>query len=213
MSRRGALPEPDFIPQASRPPALAWAWALAALLLMALLAHEAWLLRQATEAADLRVASTQSRLAALKRGEAAGASMTRMVPGATRGGRADANEGALILAAHTVAGRLQHPWGWLLAGLEHSTPAGLQLIALEHEAERPDLRIEGQAATTASVLQLVDALATRPGWSEVVLKRLQNGEGAQSGEGVRFEIGAQLKPALMAAPAGDAAARETGTPR
>jgi len=92
--------------------------------------------------------------------------------------------------AQRVAALLDHRWDQLFAALEANTPAGLQWLRLEHEAEAGEVQLEGLATEGRLALQVVDALATEPRWHEVAMSRLEAGQGAD-GASLRFELRAR----------------------
>lgn len=92
--------------------------------------------------------------------------------------------------AQRVAALLDHRWDQLFAALEAHTPAGLQWLRLEHEAEAGEVQLEGLATEGRLALQVVDALAAEPRWHEVAMSRLEAGQGAD-GASLRFELRAR----------------------
>lgn len=92
--------------------------------------------------------------------------------------------------AQRVAALLDHRWDQLFAALEAHTPAGLQWLRLEHEAEAGEVQLEGLASEGRLALQVVDALAAEPRWHEVAMSRLEAGQGAE-GASLRFELRAR----------------------
>lgn len=171
-------PRPDFLAPPRRVPVLAWLWlATAALVLVATLV-EARAAQREVEAQRTRLAQANQRIAR--------APVPRVATGA---GPAGAKPGAdAVPAAQRLTAQLEHPWGQILSSIEAETPAGLQWLLFEHATSSSDLRFEGVAPDIPIVLQLVDVLSARAGWSEVALGRLQ-AEGAREGAvGWRFEI-------------------------
>lgn len=184
-------PRPEFLAQRARAPALAWFWAATGALVLAVTVSEGLDLRQQIDTQAARLAQANQRLAraAPPRATAATAGQARTELDALR-------------AAQRVAARLDHPWGQILASIESETPPGLHWLLFDHDSERPELRFEGLAPDTATVLRLVDVLAARPGWSEVALGRLQAPdprEAATAGQGWRFEIRASIDAQRIAA--------------
>ncbi len=176
-------PQPDFLARAPRRPAVAWLWLAAALVVAALVADD-WI------GAHRDLAEQQQRLArALQRLPAAAA---RPRPPAAGASAADADA---IRAARAVVDRVAHPWDQILANIEAETPGGLQWLALDHDADDPAVRLEGNAVDVAAVLHFVDNLADHPGWSEVVLGRLRSAEGREAdaaAPGWHFELRAAV---------------------
>jgi len=176
-------PQPDFLAHASRAPALAWWLAITGTLVLALNVADALALRADIAEQNTRLSRATQRIAAVKPPRAAASANT---------GTTDRDG---LRSALQVAGRLAHPWGELLATLEASTPADVHWLRFEHDSERPDLRLEGQARDVASVLWVVEELSARVGWSDVVVTRLQAADArevAVGGPGLRFEIAARL---------------------
>jgi hypothetical protein len=176
-------PQPDFLSHASRAPALAWWLAITGALVLALNVADALALRADIAEQNTRLSRATQRIAAVKPPRAAASANT---------GTSDRDG---LRSALQVTGRLAHPWGELLATLEASTPADVHWLRFEHDSERPDLRLEGQARDVASVLWVVEELSARVGWSDVVVTRLQAADArevAGGGSGLRFEIAARL---------------------
>lgn len=95
--------------------------------------------------------------------------------------------------AQRVAALLDHRWDQLFATLEANTPAGLQWLRLEHEAEAGEVQLEGLAAEGRLALQVVDTLATQVGWRDVAMSRLEAGAASgQGAEALRFELRARM---------------------
>jgi hypothetical protein len=117
-------------------------------------------------------------------------------------------------AANRVVAALDHPWGTVLATLESATPSGVQWLSLDHIQASGELRLEGDAVDAGAALGIVDRLAARPGWLDVVLVRWQRGAEsggvgsvarpaaeAASAAPLRFAIEATLGPGLATEPA------------
>jgi hypothetical protein len=130
----------------------------------------------------LQLASERLRTTA---SAAASAASTGANAGASPAVQAAARE-----AAWSVAESLRHPWPRIFEAVEAATPAGVRWLGMQHEANRPELRLEGSAPNAASALMLVDALAVDPAMGLVVLTRLDR---ANEAARVRFEISAQLQ--------------------
>ena len=176
-------PQPDFLSRGTHPPALAWLLAGTGALVLALSLVDAWALRADIAEQSARLSKASQRNAAAKPPRNAGHTTS-----------SDTTDRDGPRSAALVMDRLVHPWGELLATLEASTPAGVQWLRLDHDSERPEVRLEGQAPDVASVLQAVEELSARAGWSEVVLTRLQAAETREAAarSGLRFEIAARL---------------------
>lgn len=93
--------------------------------------------------------------------------------------------------AQRVAALLDHRWDQLFATLEANTPAALQWLRLEHEAEAGEVQLEGLAAEGRQALQVVDTLAAEPDWHEVAMSRLEAGQAVEQGS-LRFEVRARV---------------------
>jgi hypothetical protein len=105
--------------------------------------------------------------------------------------------------AQRVSALLGHRWGALFTTLEDVTPAGMQWLRLEHEAEAGEVQIEGIAPAGQQALQVVDALSATPGWQDVALSRLETGSAASSSTavgGLRFEVRAHTAALLTGSP-------------
>lgn len=193
MTRR--WPRPEFLATRRRIPALAWVWATTGMLALVATIGEglAWQGRIDAQAARLATATQ------------------RIVATAPSPSRANAPAGAkadvgAARAARLVGATLDHPWGQILSSIESETPAGLQWLTFDHAADNPELRFEGLAPDIATVLQLVDMLSARAGWSGVVLARLQAPEAREAssaGSRWRFEIQAAIDAHRIAAGRGD----------
>ena len=182
-------PRPEFLTLPARPPALAWVWAATGALVLAATVVEAMDLQQQIEDHGSRLSkATQQNLRLA--GTAASRSVVPVAPQSTAG------SAQAMRAAQQVAHDLAHPWGLILASVESETPAGLQWLLLDHGVDSPELRLEGLAPDVASVMNLVDALSARVGWSNVVAGRLQapvapdTREAAAPGPRWRFELSA-----------------------
>jgi hypothetical protein len=182
-------PQPDFAARPARRPALAW-WCGAAGILVAALSVNDWMTaRHDLDKQRERLAHASQRalpLVARARTTASGVS----VP-----------EAEAILAAQRVVDRIEHPWDRILANVEAETPQGLQWLELDHDADEAALTLSGAAGDVRTVLQLVDNLSDRPGWSDVVIGRLRSAD-AREAAGVmppwRFELRAQLDARALA---------------
>lgn len=163
---RAPWPRPDFLAPRRRVPLLAWLWAVTGASVLAVSVTEAVLMQQTVDRQGVQLAKATQRLA-----RATPARATPLLVNRTSSAPQGEAEG--IRAAQRVLAQLDHPWGQILATVEAETPAGLQWLLLDHASDSPDLRFEGQAPDVSTALQLVDALSMRPGWTGVVLTRLQ----------------------------------------
>lgn len=195
MTRR--WPRPEFLAIRPRVPALAWAWAATGVLALSATIGEglAW---------QGRIDAQAARLATAKRRLASAAPATSRATLTDNAVRTDADA---VRAARRVLALLDHPWGQILSSVESDTPAGLQWLLFDHASDSPELRFEGLAPDVATVLQLVDVLSARAGWSDIVLGWLQAPdarEGSSPGPLWRFEIQAVVDARRIAAGRSDA---------
>jgi hypothetical protein len=180
------MPVFDFVARPRRAPWPAWLL-LGCGLLMAMVSGIDVL------AANDRLASGRERLVrvqgASERLQATASAAARAASAGANAGARAAARAAAREAAWTVAASLEHPWPRIFEAVEAATPAGVRWLGMDHDASRPELRLEGSAPDAASALALVDALAVDPAMAMVVLTRLDR---AHDAAGVRFEISAQL---------------------
>lgn len=193
MTRR--WPRPEFLATRRRVPALAWVWAATGVLALGAAVGEGLACQARIDAHGARLAVATQRLA-------------RAAPVApqTRIGVDAKSDADAVLAAKRVLTRLDHPWGQILSSVESETPAGLQWLMFDHASDSPELRFEGLSPDIATVLQLIDMLSARAGWSDVVLARLQAPDARDvSGAGPhwRFEIQAVVDARRVAAGGSD----------
>ena len=154
-------PRPDFLVRPTRRPVVVWAFAFCAIVSAALATRD-WM--AATRERDVQ----RERLS---RGvDHAPAVRPAIRPVAPDGVVASADA---LRAAQLVVDRLDHPWDRILANVEAETPDGVQWLQLDHDAGDTTLSLDGTAGDVRTVLQLVDNLSDRPGWSDVVLGRLR----------------------------------------
>jgi hypothetical protein len=113
----------------------------------------------------------QRQTQAQRTGPATAAATALSLRGRTAASSAQNNDAAV--KANTVVQQLDHPWGRILYTLETETPAGMQWLLFDHHVNSPELRFEGVAPNSDMVLDTVNRLSGRRGWSEVVLSRLQ----------------------------------------
>jgi len=182
-------PQPDFLAGTPRRPALAWWCGLAGLVVAALSLNDWLATRHDLDAQHDRLGRANQRaLPASARPRVAASGP--LVP-----------EVDAIRAAQRVVDRIDHPWDRILANVEAETPEGLQWLELEHDADETTLRLEGAAADVRSVLQIVDNLSDRPGWSDVVLGRLRTADArelAASTPAWHFELHASVDARRLA---------------
>lgn len=191
-------PRPDFLSKPRGTPKLAWILLATGALALAATVAEGLAVQGRIDAQRAQLAEATQRIATAARpGPPAGAVLT-----------ATSNQAEAARAARRVSVLLAHPWGQVLSSIEAETPAGLQWLLLEHASASPDLRLEGLAPDIPAVLQLVDVLSARAGWSEVALGRLQAADTRDSTAGGtrwRFEIQAVIDARRIAAGRSDGA--------
>jgi hypothetical protein len=194
---KATWPRPDFLSHAApHRPAIAWLWCAAALV-VAVLALDDWrVARQELDAQRARLARALQRAPAAELRPRAPASATQ------------ASDFDAARAAQAVADRIGHPWDQILANMEIETPAGLQWLAFDHDADESTVRLEGAAGDIATVLRFVDSLGDHAGWSDVVLGRLRAGEARDAMPGLpawRFELRAAVdaRRIALARPTGE----------
>lgn len=197
-------PQPDFLATRGGPPRLAWWWAATGAAVLAVTLFEGLALQRRVDAQQARLAKATQATQAARRGANATPRRSTAPAAATTASADGKTEAAAIDAAQRVVAHLNHPWGAVLASIEADTPAGLQWLVFDHDSDSPELRLEGLGSDVASVLSVVDVLASRAGWSQVALSRLQAAEGAPArgaagATGWRFELRAVIDAARIAA--------------
>lgn len=192
-------PQPDFLGSRRRIPVLAWVWAATGALVLAVSVTEVVVRQQGIDEQVMRLAKATQRLAKATPVRASQLPMNVVnVVNVVNGNPASDNskgEADAIRAAQRVLTQIGHPWGQILTTVEAETPTGLQWLLFDHASDSPDLRLEGQAPDVSTVLQLVNTLSVRPGWSGVALTRLQapdprDANAAAAPARWRFEINA-----------------------
>nr|WP_295077086.1 hypothetical protein [uncultured Roseateles sp.] len=193
-----ATPSPDFLGPRQVYSRLAWGLALTAAVVLVTAATGLLQSQQAREDAQAqqrRLAAEYSRLR--------GSNTAPVAKPVARG----TEQTQPLRAAADVQKLLQLDWEPLLANVEQAglsgssatanatAPAALSWLALDINATRGDLRLEGLAADKLLPLQVADRLNAAPGWREVMLSRFQTAEQGMSGQ--RFELSAKLQPALL----------------
>jgi hypothetical protein len=181
-------PRPDFLSRGPRTPAWAWALAAAAVLVLGVATFEGMALRE-------RLATERERLATWESESA------KRRPAVPRGGTTAARGAELLGLAAAHSQRVAFPWPSVFETLESLSATGVRWLGWDLDSGRADLRLEGVASDARTVLGIVDVLARRPGWEQVVLTRMAAGPAGT--EGLRFEITARL---------GDGVSRPVGTP-
>lgn len=166
------------MPAPVRPPLLAWAWMGCAALALAF-ALDDWL---ALDAAREELRSRIDRWHAAQRAPSTPAPLRPTVPAGA------------AAAAGAVVRQLDHPWRSLFEATEQRAAEPVRWLRLEHDAERGDVRIEGGAPSRDAVLKTLDALVAAPGWSDLMLLRIEPADAAAvpAGSSLRFELRARL---------------------
>jgi hypothetical protein len=195
-------PAPDFVHRDSPVPWPSW---------MLLLVGTAVLAVALVEILDLQAEVEKDRSDVAKLERRLGSTAQPRESNATPAGRAAISlEGARAL--RRTEWQLQQPWERAFLGLEEATVPGVRWLALEIEGSSNRLRAEGTATDVDSVLAVVDSLALRAGWSEVVLNRLQVADSASTTAGAtaqRFEVSARW--ARTGVPSGPPVSQQTPT--
>lgn len=171
-------PRPDFLPNAHRPPWLAWLWLLTAVLVLGTVVRDGLALQSRVQEQVREQSEAQAQLKEHTQRMARAASTATATPAATSprnntGVLTAIQDNNAAVKAHTLVQQLDHPWGRILYALESETPPGMQWLLFDHNSASAELRFEGLAPTSDLVLETVNRLSTRRGWSEVVLSRLQ----------------------------------------
>lgn len=186
------LPEPDFLGVRSHASALAWPLLGLGLVALLVAAWSGFDGRQQLQQATQRKAEMQAEL-----------KQQAPKPPLVVSFKAAPLKSAELeqqRSAAEVQALLRQPWEALLSHVEQAgagpQPAGaLSWLALDFNAARQELRLEGLAQDKSAALSLVDRLAAAPAWRQVVLSRFQNAE--QGLVGQRFELSAKLRPSLL----------------
>ena len=190
--------KPDFLVRGVRTPRVVWGLAATALVMLSFATTDLLALREQVSAETLRLARWERQIKVAPR---------------TAPATAASQQNPAQPAAWRIAEALSHPWGLILGSTEAAVADDVQWLALEHDSERPDLRLEGVSPDPRAALKAVDALARQPGWSTVVLTRLAPRRGGSSlsiapvdggiaREPSRFEITARIDGRLQNARAG-----------
>jgi hypothetical protein len=87
--------------------------------------------------------------------------------------------------------------GMAAPGGVSTTGLAAQWLSLEHQAQSPELRVEGTGLDQAQALQMVDQWGRQTGWSQVLIGRFQaSTDGSMTS---RFDISARFDPRLLGA--------------
>jgi len=172
------LPHPDFMRTHSERSALAWSLAIAGLLALTMTSWSVFERYQSLDVAQQRLAQLQQQ-----RGAAPIPALVRLQ--AVKSAATD------VRAAREVQALLLQDWGALLTEVARSgAQAQVSWVTLDFQSSRRELRLEGFAADKAAALQVAAALSSAPGWSDVLVTRLQAADGGRQ----RFELSARLTP-------------------
>lgn len=187
-------PRPDFLPTANRPPWLAWLWLATAVLVLGTVLRDGLALQTQVDGQvqENAQAQRQARTPRAAPATAVNARASTAVTSSTQ------NNDAAV-KANAVVRQLDHPWGRILFTLESETPPGMQWLLFDHNAASPELRFEGVAPNSDMVLDTVNRLSARRGWSEVVLSRLQAPDARASATPEAVALTAPTVPTLRAA--------------
>jgi hypothetical protein len=158
----------DFLRTSPRPAAAAWVAAGAALATLAVVAVDAGQAWSGLEAAR---------------------AIAQPAPAAAGTHRARAGQAPGPDRAPPIE-RLAHPWPEVFGASEVASGRGLSWLALEH-AIGGELRLVGLADSEARVQRVAASLRARPSWRDVLVARLERGDGASGQPGMRFELVAQ----------------------
>jgi Tfp pilus assembly protein PilN len=176
----GRWPAPDFV-RTSRPvPWVSWVMLLVGAAVLVLAFQETVALQAEVEMDRAEVAKLERRLRATAQPRVLGAASAQPATISLEGAR----------ALRRTEAQLQQAWDRAFLGLEQATVPGVRWLALEIEASSNRLRAEGIASDVDAVLAVVDSMASRSGWSEVVLNRMQLADAAGAAT-QRFEIAAR----------------------
>lgn len=187
--RKPARPRPDFLCRGARTPRVVWGLTAVSAIVLGLGMADLWTLFAQASDEQARLDRWERQVATVRKPAAA------VTPSTQRAGP---------LAAWRVTEALAYPWGAIFAAAESTVPADVHWLSFEHDAERPELRLEGVSRNADGALKAADTLATWPGWSTVLLTRLAPGkggasvaagaapEGAPGGTSQRFEITARI---------------------
>lgn len=187
------LPRPDFL--GARVARSALAWPLLGLGVLALLGA-VW--SGLSNRAQLQQATQRQAELKQELRQSAGAPAPAAMP--AKAAPMKAAELEQQRSAAEVQALLRQPWEALLsnveqAGAEAAAPGAMDWLALDFNAARQDLRLEGLVQEKSAALALVDRLAAAPAWTNVVLSRFQTAD--QGLVGQRFDLSAKLRPSLL----------------
>ena len=94
----------------------------------------------------------------------------------------------LRVQARKVQAGLHQAWGGVLLPIESVAKKDVRWLELDFAADGERVRLAGQAGDTEAALEAVRALSTQPGWSQVVLSKIQEGVGRDAALNLRFEL-------------------------
>ncbi|TWB41022.1 PilN domain-containing protein [Nitrospirillum pindoramense] len=104
---------------------------------------------------------------------------------------------AQAAAVNAAIRQLNLPWRDLLDAVEAGTPPSLSLLALEPDAKRGTLRIEGAGADDAAMLAYVTQLKKQPFLAGAYLVKHSTDQTAESRQPLHFQIEAGWPQAEM----------------
>jgi len=100
---------------------------------------------------------------------------------------------ALRAQARKVHAGLHQAWGGVLLPIESVANRDVRWLELDFAADGERVRLAGQASDTDAALEAVRALSMQPGWSQVVLSKIQEGLGRDPALNLRFELTAAYR--------------------
>jgi hypothetical protein len=100
---------------------------------------------------------------------------------------------ALRAQARKVQAGLHQAWGGVLLPIESVAKRDVRWLELDYTADGERVRLAGHAGDTDAVLEAVRALSAQPGWSQVVLSKIQEELGRDPILKLRFELTAAYR--------------------
>jgi hypothetical protein len=176
LTRGDAWPRPDFLPARRRAD---WVWWLAAAC-AGLALGVAW---SDWHELDERITREQDNLQRLQH---------RAAPRVERSTRQDPAAPRARDSASRIATAVGYPWPKVMWAVERATPEGVRWLSFSHASADTLVRMEGDASRTEDALAVVDRLAAEPGWSQVVMTRLEASDARAAGR-LRFELSARIR--------------------
>ncbi len=195
-------PEPDFLPGKPRAPAMAWLWVAAGAISLAVAAGDVGDLRERIEQAQYRVARSQHALeaSAARPGRGTPGPVSVAAPGRALRNTTPFDDVKAMARAARLEQRIDHPWNRLLPSIEAATPADIQWLSMEHDVDRPEIRLEGVATDVHVALGFVAALSAQGVWSNVALAEVRHAGAADAvASGLVFDVAACIAPIAASA--------------